>query len=294
MQFGYSRPSPITPAIAGTGASFVTPASALFNGRPADATRVQWLSGAQTTASVVQIQATWSKAIVPGIVGLFGLNLLGLASSAGLKFVFMGQRVGDTGFPYVLGGNTALVRSVTRSDGSTCAIGVCDAGLTPIIGLQMSIYNDQNGAANIAASQNIDLGDLWVSPSFDADIEADWKLSFVDKMNSNVSTRTSINWQPWTVPYPPARTLSASKKNMQFSDAYVDGTNPCYQTMRTLAGNGQVSVQIPRWGKSGAVDAASVHATAVFGLSTFNELDRANGELFSLSWTQQEIPALLA
>jgi hypothetical protein len=80
-----------------------------------------------------------------------------------------------------------------------------------------------------------------------------------------------------------------------FSDAFIDGSTPSYQSLRTLCGNGQVSVQVPRYlDGTGALDVASAHATAVFGLSEFAEMDRANGDYFSISWTHQEVPALNA
>ncbi|MHB8679010.1 MAG: hypothetical protein ACYC7G_04655 [Rudaea sp.] len=293
MWDSYSRPAPTSVAIVGTGASFITPSSALTNGRPADATRIQWLSNpTPAITDVVKIQFQWATAFVPGLVGLIGINALGLASQAGIKIAFMGKRAGDTGFPYDMLGNCDLQRTITRSDGSTFALGFPAAGLTPIVGLEMQIYNDQNGSTALTPSQYVDLGDIWFGPAFDVNTDADWKLSFPPSPKQG---QTSINNQPWPVLYPPARKLTCKRSAMTFSDAFVDGATPAYQTLRTLCGNGQVSVQIPRYlDTTGALDVTSAHATACFGLSTFTEIDRMVGDYFAIAWEHQEIPALLA
>jgi hypothetical protein len=289
----YSCPTPSAAAIAGSasGSAFTTAWQDLFNGRPADATRIQWCSGAQTTASYVQLQFTLSAGIVPGAVGLIGLNILGLADSSGLKVVFTGRRSTDPvgTYPYALGGTSATTRTIKRADGSYAAICVCASGLTPIVGWQMQIYNDQNGAANIAASQFVDLGEAWCSPAFDLDIDADWKLTFAQS-----KVAQSINNQPWPVLYPPARTLSVTRREVDFNGAFVDGANPCWQSLRTAIGNGQASILIPRWGTAAAPDVAKIHATAVFGIAQFSEFERAPGDLFQLGVTSTEVPALLA
>lgn len=54
MLISYDRPSDITLSLIGDGATWLSDdaGAALVNGRPASISRIQWLSGAQTTASV--------------------------------------------------------------------------------------------------------------------------------------------------------------------------------------------------------------------------------------------------
>jgi len=295
---GYSIPKPSAFALVGSGANdcaILTPWADMFNGRCQDATRFRWISGAQTTGSFIKLQFTLASPIVAGMVGLFGLRLLDaagntFASSAALRVAFTGKRAGDPDFTYALGGNTATQRSVKRSDGSYAVIGICDLGLTPIVGWQLEIWNDQNGVPTLPAQALVDLGKPFVCPAFDQTIDGDWELT-----PPNDQVPVSPNDQPWPNPYPPGRVLSFSRRQMPFSDAYVDGTNPCWQSLCTLAGNGDVSVMVPRWGKIGALDAVSMHATALFGLAKFGPLKRTpGGDYFSISGTMKEVPALLA
>lgn len=291
MWLAHSRKTDFTVTVVGSGASIVTDnPTDLFNGRPADATRLQWLDAATPAITdYVDIQIERATPFSCGFAGLVGLDVLAAASSAGIKMAFTGKRSGDPDFSYSLGGNTALQRTMQRSDGSVAALTIPNAGLDDLIGLQLRIWNDQNGAVVFGPGDYVDLGDLIGSLGFDLDIDAKWKLT--PPRNSYPVSR---NEQPWPFPYPPGRTFTASRSQIPFDEAYIDGANPCWQSLLTICGNGDVSVMIPRYGAQGALDVDKLHATAIFGLASFSEIDRAEGDIFSVNFSSQEIPALLA
>jgi len=291
----HSRPTDWAVAVVGTGAAYVTDPTdqfqGLFCGRPANATRLRLPSDwTGVITEYVEIQFTRATAIAPGLVGLIGWDLIGLASAAGLKVTFMGKRVGDAGFTYDLGGNTALVRTRTRWDSSTIALGMCDSGVDPIIGYAMRIYNDQDGVANLAANGYIDQGNAWCSPGMEIDIEENWEFQYPQG-----DVPVSPDGQPWPSPFPPGRVLPVERQLIDVDDAFVGSTVPTYQQLARLLGNGKVSIQIPRWRDgSGALDVDLMHETAIFGTTKFGKIPHNGGDFYSATWTVTEVPALLA
>lgn len=127
---GYGQPSSPTWVVSGTGAAFDTDSAALDNGIVSDKTALLWLSGSQTTSSVLNLQSTWSVATVVRIIPILGL----VGIPAGTKIVVTGKRSGDSGFPYALGGNSNYQRTQVMPDGSIGAWIICDPGLTALIG----------------------------------------------------------------------------------------------------------------------------------------------------------------
>ena len=291
MWIGFARPQVSSVTVVGVGASLLTPSANLTNGRPAQTSRLQWLSEiAPTITDVVKVQFMFAKEFVPGLIGLFGLSIFGVSNGAGLKFSFTGKRVGDSDFTYDLGGNTGEQRAVMRNDGSVVVVCIPAAGLDEIEGVEMTISNDVGGSVAIPVSGYLDLGDFWCSPAFDINIDANWKYTFPD----NNTAPDSKNYQPWPEADPPGRVLNFSRSNMSFADVFVSGATPCWERIRTLCCNGQVSVVIPRYGSLASLDATSLNLTASFGKMKFGDIPRANGDLFSMSGTVAEIPALLA
>jgi hypothetical protein len=288
----YSMPTPSAAAIVASAgsASFITAWQDMFNPRAADSTRIQWGTLTGGLANNVAMQFTIPSTVVRG-VALIGLNVLGLTDMSGFKVVITGRRATDGvgNYPYDLGGTSQSTRTFKRDDGSYAAICVCASGLTAIVGYQVAIYNDQNGASPITASQFVDLGNIWASPGFDLDIDTDWRLTFAAN-----KLPQSINYQPWPVIYPNGRVLSFSRREMDFNTAFVTGANPSWQALRTLIGNGQPSILIPRWGTAASPDATKIHATAVYGMASFSEFDHFPGDYFSVSCQSVETPALLA
>ncbi|MBN8714154.1 MAG: hypothetical protein J0H50_09270 [Xanthomonadales bacterium] len=160
MLISHSRPSDIAWSLIGTGAAWLTDADVLTNGRPAAAARLQWLSGTQTTASVLTLRGTWTTACAPRVVALLGLTL-----PVGTLITLAFRRPADADYTYLA--DLPSQRVVQLPDGSRCAWFALDAGLDPVIGVEYRIHNDVNGSASIAAGSAIDIGEAWVGPTFE-------------------------------------------------------------------------------------------------------------------------------
>lgn len=160
MLISHNRPTDIAWSLIGAGAAWLTDADVLTNGRPAAAARLQWLSGTQTTASVLTLRGTWSTALVPRVVCLLGLTL-----PVGTLITLAFRRPADAGYTYLAGESSQRV--VQLPGGSRCAWFVLDAGLDAVIGVEYRIANDVAGAASIAADSTFDIGEAWVGQAFE-------------------------------------------------------------------------------------------------------------------------------
>lgn len=161
MLISYSRPA-ITWSLVGAGAAWLSDDAgvALTNGRPAAASRVQWLSGAQTTASILTLRGVWAIAFAPRVLALLGLTL-----PVGTLITLAFRRPADAGYTYLA--DTQQQRVVQLPDGSRCAWFILDAGMDPVIGVEFRLVNDVNGTASIAAGAAIDIGEAWMGPTFE-------------------------------------------------------------------------------------------------------------------------------
>jgi hypothetical protein len=296
MQLCHSRPKVSTVTVVGTGAALLNPIATLTNGRPKMACRLRWLSAAAPAITdVVKIQIVFTAPFQLGLLAQIGLRILdaaGIAKSAeGLKFSFMAKKlITDSGFAYALGGNSALQRAIQRNDNSVVVAVVPQAGLDPIIGLEMTIWNDIGALPAIVTSGFLDLGDFWASPSFDAEIDGDWKISFPKNNNAPDSTDD----QPWPATTPPGRMLNFARRLITFSDAFVGGAVPCWERIRTICGNGLPIVAVPRYGTVASLDATSLHKTLVYGKFELDQISRIDGDKFNVTGTVSEVPALNA
>lgn len=153
MLISYSRPESIAWSLTGAGAGFLTDEDRLTNGRPDSGTRIQWLTGAQTTASVLALQGVWPVAAVMRLGGLCGLTL-----PIGTKIICSLRRPADSDFDYV----TFETRVVQRFDGVRVAWFPFAADLDPCIGVEFAVYNDVNGSASIEADSTFSVGEAWV------------------------------------------------------------------------------------------------------------------------------------
>lgn len=186
MRVCYGQPA-TTFAIAGTGAAFITDSSALSNGRPAHATRVRWISGAQTTASVVVITATLAASVVAGAACLLMPNI-STALPAGVKVTVAGKALG---VDVVLGGNALTARVVILANGATAIHWVFPA--VTIDQLVITIYNDRAGMTWATASQLFDLGEVGCFNTADFDVALDASI----ELDGGVLQRQSHNNQAW-------------------------------------------------------------------------------------------------
>lgn len=199
MFVGHSRPSGGTWSVSGTGAAILSDASNLEDGRPDTLTAMRWLSGTQNTSSVFRLRYDWtSGAIVPRLVGLSNLSL-----PAGTKVTASFRRAGDTAgtYPYTPTAYNATQRIVEGPAGERTAWIMLPDGATPVVGVEIQIWNDVNGVASIPASQQFTNGEAWVSGGTDVPIATTPTMTTIDPTVTNWST----NNQPYTVPGTPYR-----------------------------------------------------------------------------------------
>lgn len=307
MQIGHSRATnyaSITLTQSGSGGSVSTPIADILNGRPQDVTRLIWqttpVSGSRAITDYMTLDFEFNSAIVPGMIGLFGFNpapggSTGVAASAdGFDIRFFGRRPGDTAgtYPYSLGGTSQSQKTVVRDDGSSVIICMLPSGLSSCAGFRMQLFNNQNGSVMYVPGQAVDLGDFWVSPSFELDIDGDWKVA-----NPPDKMPVSVDNQPWPRPYPPGRVLTGKRSLLDFNTAWISGTNPSWQKLRTLCGNGQSTLLVPRWSTDGTfanLNQSWLNAMAMMGICNFTELDRTAGDTWTCSFDHHETPALSA
>lgn len=205
MLISYSRPESIAWTLVGKGAAFLTDDDRLTNGRPESGTRIQWLSGAQTTASVLDMQAVWPAAATIRLCGLVGLTL-----PVGTRIVCGLRRPADANFDYV----TAECRVVQRQDGVRVAWFPFDAGLEPCIGAEFAIYNDVGGSSPIVADSTFSIGEAWIGEGEAWCIRPQYESSRSDLSRLN----KSIGGQPF-----PVRRRAEALSQLEFTpQVYTD------------------------------------------------------------------------
>lgn len=184
MLLSYSRPSGISWSLIGAGSSFLTDEAALTDGRPGSATRIQWLSGTQTTSSVLTLRGTFASSEQIGLTGLVGLTL-----PEGLRIVGALQ--------FDLSWNYSPVEGVVvqREDGVRVAWFNFPDTIEPATGIEFQIFNDAGGISPIAADSYFSIGEAWGGPSVEWCIRPSYQSGREDLSKM----KQSIGGQPFVV-----------------------------------------------------------------------------------------------
>lgn len=204
MRISYGRPA-ITFTISGTGTAFITPASALTNGRPADATRLQMTSTVTPVITdTVTITGVLASPINCGCCALLMPNIA-TAIPSGVKIQFAGKLSGTN---VVLGGNAITARTVTLANGSTAIMCVFPA--VSIDTIVMTIFNDRNGGTFWTASALYDIGEVWAGKVADFYLANDFETEF----DGGNLQRQSHNNQAWPLTQQPYRSVTLNLQPM--------------------------------------------------------------------------------
>jgi hypothetical protein len=278
MKISYNRPA-IAWSLLGAGAAWLSDdaGAALTNGRPAAVSRLQWLSGAQTTASILTLRGTWATAFAPGVLALLGLTL-----PVGTLITLAFRRPADAGYTYQA--DVASQRVVQLPDGSRCAWFVLADGLDPVIGVEYRLHNDVNGAASIAADSAFEVGEAWVGPTVEILHTADWK----DVDNDPSVTKRSKGSQPFTVEVRGFRTLQAPFAIAKLAAVRGGGLagGADQQLLRAAVRAGQRVAAVTRFDTP-----AEIQRTAVFGVARFDAIAHLSGPNYTSGITVDEAPA---
>jgi len=105
----------------------------------------------------------------------------------GTVVTIKGKRSGDSNFPYLMGGNGQMTQVVQLDDGSRGIIWAFDAGLTPIVGYEIAMYN----TAGITASQLLEIGEARIFQGYQPmrGIQEKWTPSF----DNILAPQTTVN-----------------------------------------------------------------------------------------------------
>jgi len=282
MLISFNRPTDIAWSLIGAGSAWLSDdaGAALTNGRPAAASRMQWLSGAQTTASVLTLRGTWGSAIAPRVLALLGLTL-----PVGTLITLAFRRPMDSGYTYLA--DEASQRVTLLPDGSRCAWFVLDADLDPVIGVEYRIHNDVSGAASIEAGAAIDIGEAWVGPTVEIPHEAGWARGRVDptvarrSKGGQLFRASARSWRRLQVRFSPA------------SESAVDGGGLAgaadWGIVEAALLAGQPCCAIPRWrGQTPEyLQRTALYATAI----QQGDIQHASGSWYGRDYTFEELPA---
>lgn len=209
MLLSYNRPESIAWTVLGTGAAFLTNSARLTNGRPTSPTRIQWLSGAQTTSSVLRLRGSWVASGATPRLRLAGI--IGTTLPAGLRIVASTYSGGNWSLNPVEG----VV--VERADGvRVCWFHFPEVGYTAD-GVQFAIYNDRGGFTALTAGQSVDFGEIWAGPTEEWRIRPTVQFGIEDYSKS----RLSIGGQRFSTPRRVAKTAQVEFVPVPYDAAFV-------------------------------------------------------------------------
>jgi hypothetical protein len=256
MLIGYGMPA-VNAVSLNAGSTWLTTdaGAALFDRKPARATRIQRTSGSPT------ISITLSSAIVVRVVALLGLNL-----PAGVTITAAG------------------VSGATRrlADGSVaCWLVVPAAAATASISIAIS-----------TTQATIEIGEVVVMQAVSVRIDAGWQVALVDasQVSENVGMQLAVDpRRPYRrLPV----TLSMDSSSNVRAGGLANGMD--WAQLRYALSRGARCVAIPRWettAGSGVVDAAKLHDAALYGIAdTLGEIQHVRGPFWRMALAFREIP----
>lgn len=285
MLIGYSMPA-TTISLPGT-ATWLTDddGDACVDGIPTRRARMLWRTDAvPAIAHYVTPVLTFAAAAQIRIFAVLGL----LNVPVGAVVAIWGKRSGDTGWPYDFGGgNTGTV--VQFADGTRGVWFVLPAAASPVLQIELRLYNNVAGATWATLATQIDIGEVVAMQAVDIELASDWSDELVDPTEVNL-TRDS---QPRSVARLPYRRIEGglTVDGRAAVRGGALGGSDWAQLRFAMSGDRRV-IAIPRWRSSaGVVDQAEVNATALYGTGRFGKVQHAGGDYYSASIAFLESPA---
>lgn len=265
MLYGYRRPSGITWTVAGTGADFASDVL-LDDGQPSHVTAITWLSAdPPAIGDYIDLRGSWATAIPPRVI-----SILGLSCGAGVRVEIVGKRAADAGFTYALGGNSATQRTVAQADGRIDLIVVCAAGLDPIVGIQIRIYNDSGGGTWATAATDLIIGEVSVWAAVTLCGKPGWSDAMRDP---SVRTRTLAgSMHVWAQQAYRVLTVQLQKGFLSPVREMGLENGQDWQTLRAATAGDSRAVLIVD-----TSDALAIHRTSLFGMPTMQDIKNREG-----------------
>ena len=255
MLIGYKMPAVNVVALA-AGSAWLTSdgGSALFDGKPARATRLQRSSGNPT------INVTLASAIVVRVIALLGVNL-------------------PEGVTVTVAGTSGVTRRL--ADGTVaCWIVLPVAAATASVSVVIT-----------TAQSVIQIGELVIMPAVEVAHESDWSVNLVDPSQSERSLASQLATNP-RQPYRQL-TASFTPDGLAVARGGGLANGMDWERLRFALAMDKRCVVIPRWRTTaGEVDAVELSRTAIYGVARIAEIQHLQGDFYGSSIVAMEVPAL--
>ncbi|WP_411832337.1 hypothetical protein [Pseudoxanthomonas mexicana] len=255
MLIGYGMPAVSSVSLA-AGSSWLTSdvGAALFDGRPARATRIQRSVGNPT------LSITLASPIVVRLVALLGLNL-----PAGISVT----AAGASGITRRLADGTVAAWLLAPPGSATSSISI-------VIGTAQGI---------------VEIGEVVVMPAVEIAHQADWAVETIDTTETTRSLAAQPA-SSLRVPYRQL-TASFTPDGPQNVRCGGLANNMDWEWLRMALAQDRRCVAVPRWrGASGGVDAAELARTAIYGVGRVGAIQHLGGDYYASGITVAEVPAL--
>lgn len=256
MLIGHSMPA-VTGVSLGAGSSWLTgdAGMALFDGKPARATRLQCDSGNPT------INVTLASAIG----GLRVLALLGLNLPEGVTVTALGT--------------STQTRRLTDGTVAAWLVALSGAASTSV----SVVLN--------TTQKMVEIGELVVMPAVDVAHEPGWLTKLLDPtaVERSLASQVAVNRRQ------PYRQLSASLTPAALAPVRGGGLvgGMDWESLRTTMANGRRCVAVPRWHMpGGGVDAVELARTAIYGIGQIGDITNHPGDFYASTIVVTEVPPL--
>ena len=277
MLFAYARD---TDAVVTVHGSDTTPAietdARWFSGQPSEVTVVSGVGASSpSTGHYVDYRIAWTN---PRAVGF--ISALRLSVPAGVLCAVTGKRPADGGYTYALGGNAASERTKALPDGRVQLLVEPAAGNDDLIGVQIRMFNDENGQPWADDETDASIGELgcWSVAEL-VSTRRGWKRgrSSAKRVEFGEDAGVAIYSAPARRDYTLSIDASVDEIYLKGLPADLD-----IETLEALLhGSDARCMCIPRrYDPSGAFDSDLIHRTAIFGVAEFADVGHVAGPEF--------------
>jgi hypothetical protein len=231
MLISYGRPAYVAGSwgLTGTGAAFVSSAAKLTTLRPAEACRMQWLSGSPTLAQTMVLTGTNpgsspANRITARVAGiLFPQNSTVAKLPAGVNIQFAGKLSAGA---VALGGNALTSTTQVLPGGAVAAWCVFPPAI--IDQIVVTIPNNASGSTWATAQMQFDIGEIWIGKGADFAARNDLE----EDLQGGLTQRKSHNNQAWPLMIVPFKVYTVNLVPM--SEQVAIGPNPYQDDLETV------------------------------------------------------------
>lgn len=286
MLFAYARDTDAVVTVSGSDTTPVVETDARwFSGQPSEVTVVSGVGASSPSIGhYIDYRITWTN---PRAVGL--ISALRLSVPAGVLCAVTGKRPADGGFTYALGGNAASQRTQALPDGRVQLLVEPAAGNDALIGVQIRMFNDQNGQPWADDETDVSIGELgcWSALTIEGALRG-WQRGRTQ--NKKIEYGEDGGVAVYT--HPERRSYKFGIDDTM-AMVYLGGLSGGLD-IETLEGLLQPSASrclcVPRrFGADGNRDYTLIHRTAVFGLGMTSNLRHLRGQRMACDLEVEEV-----